>query len=181
MADSVKELETERLRLRHWRQSDREPFAAMNADSEVMADLGGPLHRNDSDRKLEHYLAAFDRHGFTRWVVEDLDGQFLGYTGIMARNGDHPLGVHREIGWRFTRQAWGHGYATEAAKAVLHDAFTRLHMDEVLAYTAPDNFRSQAVMERLGLQRDATRDFVIGLDHNPKWHGLVWVARPARV
>jgi RimJ/RimL family protein N-acetyltransferase len=87
----------------------------------------------------------------------------------------HPLGPHAEIGWRLARPAWGHGYATEAARASLDDVFTRCGLAEVLAYTAPDNARSQAVMTRLGLRRDPARDH--SLQYGPGiWHGLTWVA-----
>ena len=75
------------------------------------------------------------------------------------------------------RSAWGHGYATEAARAALHDAFTRCGLTDVLAYTAPDNLRSQAVMARLGLRRDASRDFSEPVGER-MWRGLVWVATP---
>jgi RimJ/RimL family protein N-acetyltransferase len=75
------------------------------------------------------------------------------------------------------RHAWGHGYATEAARAALSDAFTRVGLTEVLAYTALDNLRSQAVMDRLQLRRDPSRDFTADYDTVKGWRGLVWVAR----
>ena len=88
---------------------------------------------------------------------------------------DHPLGAHVQVGWRFVRRAWGHGYATEATLVALDDAFGRAGLKEILAYTAADNARSQAVMGRLGLTRDPSRDFT--MDNG--WRGMVWVARPA--
>ena len=166
-----------RLRLRAWRATDRDAFAALNSDTEVMADEGGPIERAASDAKLDRYRAAFERHGFGRWVVEERDGRFLGYAGIMPSPPGHPLGEHFEIGWRLTRTAWGSGYATEAARAALDDAFGRAGLPEVLAYTAADNLRSRAVMERLGLLRDPARDFTADYPHRKGWRGLVWVAR----
>ena len=168
---------TPRLRLRPWREDDRDAFAALTADPEVMRDLGGPLDRAGSDAKLDRYRAAFDRHGVCRWAVESLTGGFLGYAGIMPLEPDHPLGPGVEIGWRLVRRAWGQGYATEAAAAALQDGFGRLGFSEVLAYTAPDNLRSQAVMARLGLRRDPSRDFTAVHD-GAAWQGLVWTARP---
>jgi RimJ/RimL family protein N-acetyltransferase len=170
-------IETERLILRTWEERDRAPFAAMNADGEVMHDLGGPITRAASDEKFDRFAAAFARDGLSRWVVESRDGRFLGYTGVIYRAQHDPLGPHHEIGWRLVRAAWGHGYATEAAKAALADAFARCKLHEILSYTAPDNLRSQAVMARVGLQRDTSRDFTSDYGHGD-WHGWVWVARP---
>ncbi len=151
----------------------------MNAHPELMLDQGGPLSRAASDAKLDRYAAAFSRYGFCRWAIESRDGAFLGYCGVMPSPDAHPLGPHFEIGWRLVQSAWGHGYATEAAGAALSDAFTRVGMREVLAYTASDNLRSQRVMERLQLHRDSSRDFTADYDRVAGWRGLVWVARPS--
>lgn len=169
-------IDTPRLRLRCWREADRDAFAALNADPEVMADQGGPFGRAESDAKLDRYVAAFDLHGLGRWALEGRDGGFLGYAGIMPSRPDHPLGAHFEVGWRLVRDAWGRGYATEAARAALEDAFARAGLEEILAYTAPDNTKSQAVMARLGLTRDRSRDFAAGYDRVGAWQGLVWMA-----
>ena len=178
MSEQEFELQTPRLRLRCWRKSDREVFARMNADPEVMHDLGGPLDRDESDQKLDRFAADFDNHSFGRLVIEDLDRNFLGYTGVLPSRCEHPLGPHDEIGWRLMRKAWGHGYATEAARAALDDAFKRAGLREIVAYTSADNARSQAVMIRLGLQRDTSRDFTKHYDETGNWHGLVWVGSP---
>lgn len=178
MFGQTPELQTPRLRLRCWRESDCEAFAAMNADLEVMQDLGGPLNRTESDLKLDRFAAAFDHHGFGRLVIEDLRGNFLGYAGVMPSRGEHPLGPHDEIGWRLIRLAWGFGYATEAARAALDDAFKRVGLKEVIAYTSPENVRSQAVMTRLRMQRDISRDFTTHYDDIGNWRGLVWAISP---
>lgn len=168
-------IETARTQLRSWQDSDRDAFAALHADAEVMHDYGGPLDRAQSDAKFDRYVAAFARCGFSRWAIESRAGEFLGYAGIMPSRPDHPLGTHVEIGWRLMRSAWGRGYATEAAAAALHDGFARCGLTEVLAYTAAENRRSQAVMARLRLRRDPPRDFSAP-DGSRVWHGLVWVA-----
>jgi RimJ/RimL family protein N-acetyltransferase len=110
-------IETPRIRLRCWRETDRDAFATKNAHPEVMLDLGGPLDRSQSDAKFDRYVAAFEQYGFSRWAVETLRGDFLGYAGILPSEPAHPLGPHIGIGWRLVRSAWGHGYATEAAEA----------------------------------------------------------------
>lgn len=171
-------IDTPRLRLRPWREADRDAFAALLADPEVMHDLGGPVGRAASDAKLDRYMAAIRRHGTCRLAIEDLSGRFLGYAGVMPAADGHPLGPHFDIGWRLRRAAWGQGYATEAAAAALADAFGRLGVAEVLAYTAPDNPRSQAVMRRLRLRRDPSRDFVLRRAGAGDWQGLVWSVRP---
>jgi RimJ/RimL family protein N-acetyltransferase len=170
-------IETPRVSLRPWRDSDRAVFAALHADPQVMHDAGGPIDQSHSDAKLDRYVAAFERYGFTRWAIEGRDREFLGYTGIMPSRPDHPLGEHVDIGWRLVRGAWGQGYASEAATAALQDAFTRCRLAEVIACTTADNGRSQAVMARLGLRREPARDF---RDHygSREWHLLVWVAAP---
>jgi RimJ/RimL family protein N-acetyltransferase len=164
-------IRTDRLKLRNWRESDRDAFAQLNAAPEVTQDLGGPLDRIESDAKFDRYVAAFERHGFCRWAIEDLSGQFLGYTGIMPSRPGHPLGPHADIGWRLVHAAWGRGYATEAAKASLRDAFERVQLKEVLAYTAADNVRSQAVIRRLNMQRAASLDYSEPVGKGT-WRGL---------
>jgi RimJ/RimL family protein N-acetyltransferase len=168
-------LRTARLTLRPWREEDRGAFAALNADRDVTWDLGGPLSRAASDAKFDRYVATFERHGFSRWAIEDPRQAFVGYAGVMPSSREHPLGPHAEIGWRLVRPAWGKGYATEAARAAIDDGFSRVGLIEMLAYTSADNVRSQGVMVRLGLRREPSRDFVASYDGRP-WHGLVWVA-----
>ena len=169
-------IETPRLRLHQWDDRHREAFAAMHADPEVMADYGGSVSRSESGEKFERYVAAQRDHRMCRWAVENLDGVFLGYAGVMPRlSSNHPLGTHFEVGWRFVRNAWGHGYATESAKAAIRHAVHQIGLSEILSYTSPDNERSQAVMARLNLLRDPSRDFVTRTSSGEPWQGLVWV------
>lgn len=170
---------TARTRLRCWNDADRGAFAALHADPAVMHDYGGPISQEASDAKLDRYVMAYRQHGFCRWAIESADGAFLGYAGVMPSRPGHPLGSHIEIGWRLVRHSWGQGFATEAARAALNDAFTRVRLAEVVAYTAPDNLRSQAVMTRLQMERDPSRDFTADYDGAKAWYGLVWVARSA--
>lgn len=172
-------MQTARLRLQRWNDRHRDGFAAMNADALVMADLGGPIDRTQSDLKFERYRSAFDRDGVSRWALEDREGQYVGYAGVMFRDyPGHPLGRHYDVGWRLVRSAWGRGYATEASRIALRDAFDRLNLREILSYTSEDNVRSQAVMARLGLRRDHARDFDMSYPDVGDWRGQVWVASP---
>jgi RimJ/RimL family protein N-acetyltransferase len=172
-------IETPRLRLLLWRETHRLPFTKMHADSLVMADQGGPISRAESDQKFARYANAWARHGIGRWAVEDQFSGFIGYAGVMFREDpDHPLGPHFEIGWRFVADAWGHGYATEAARAALADALLRVGERQILSYTTSDNVRSQGVMARLGLRRTPSLDFISDDPRIGSWRGLVWVADP---
>lgn len=173
------QIETQRLILRPWRDGDMPAFAAIAADPEVMRDLGGPMDRATSDAKLGRYAATYGRVGYCRWAVTSRAGVLLGYAGIMPLDADHPLAGFVDIGWRLARHAWGHGYASEAARAALDDAFGRLGLSEVVAFTAPDNRRSQGVMKRAGMRRDPERDFVADFGAGRRSLWLVWVAEPA--
>lgn len=164
-------IQTERLTLWPFTSDDRDAFADMHSDTEVAASLGGRLSATDAAAKLEWYSISMATLGYGRWAVE-VSGEFVGYAGVMAAPSDHPLGPHYEIGWCLVRRAWGNGYATEAAAATLSDVFDRVGLSEVLAYTTPDNLRSQAVISRLPFQRDAARDFT---GRRP---ALVWFATP---
>lgn len=169
-----------KFELHRWTEAHWDSFADMQSDPAVMADLGEPFDRISSREKFDRYRDAWHVHGISRWAVIDLDGGFLGYAGVMLRtNSDHPLGSHHEIGWRFRRDVWGRGLATESARHALHHAWATLDIPEILSYTAADNLRSQNVMKRLGLRRDAARDFTARYSSGD-WSGLVWVAeRPS--
>lgn len=174
------EIRTQRTCLRPWRDGDRGALAAMLADPEVMHDWPAPQSRAESDAKLDRYAASYQQNGFGRMLLETHDGAFLGYVGVnpippLHANAGAGEGV--EIGWRLVRKAWGQGFATEAARAALEDGFRRLGFGEVLTYTAPTNARSQAVMRRLGLSREAARDFSYELD-GVTYPYVVFVAYP---
>ncbi|WP_329125509.1 GNAT family N-acetyltransferase [Streptomyces sp. NBC_01353] len=153
------ELRTDRLLLRRWQESDLEPWAAMNADPEVREHLGALLTREQSDAVVADMQAAFDERGFGWWALEARGtGEFIGRVGLDEVDEDMPFpGV--DIGWRLVRSAWGHGYATEAARACLAFGFETLGLPEVIASTTVNNLRSQAVMRRIGMTRDPADDF----------------------
>jgi len=147
-------IQTERLVLREWREGDREPWAAMNADPVVREFFPTVLTRDESDEAFDRISAALASRGWGLWAVEH-EGSFLGFTGL-AQPDFRP---EREIGWRLARSSWGHGYATEAARAVLDFAFTELDLPEVVSFTTVGNVRSRAVMERIGMVHEPENDF----------------------
>lgn len=164
-------LATERLLLRHWRDEDREPFAALNADPEVRRYFPSTLDRAASDAEADRHAERVDQRGWGLWAVEVVGGDpFIGFVGLNDALFEAPFNPSVEIGWRLARHAWGRGYAPEAALAVLDHAFDRLGLDEVVSFTAVDNRPSQRVMEKIGMTRDPADDF----DHPnvPEGHPL---------
>ena len=154
------EIATDRLLLRQWRNGDRAPFAALNRDPEVTRYLRGAIDRAESDALVDRFVADWAAHGLGLWAVERTsDGQFIGYTGLWRPAFEAHFTPAVEVGWRLAREAWGHGYATEAARASLRFGFVSLGLEEIVSFTAPDNARSRRVMERLGMHRDPADDF----------------------
>ena len=184
---AVPELETDRLRLREWRPADRQPFAQLNGDPRVTEWLGGPLAPEQSEALLARIVAELDRQGFGLWAVEVKGGDpFIGYVGLVIPGFRAHFTPCVEIGWRLAASAWGRGYATEAARAVLAFAFDQRAFPEVVSFTAVGNARSRAVMDRLGMRRDPRDDFdhpALASGHPLRRHVLyrltrvAWIAR----
>jgi RimJ/RimL family protein N-acetyltransferase len=167
----IPEARTERLLLRGWRETDLAPFAAMNADPRVAEHLSGVLDREGSDTFVARIIESWAMRGFGQWAVERLDtGAFIGFTGLSSPSFEAPFSPAVEVGWRLAAEAWGHGFATEAAEAVLAYGFETLGLDDIVSFTVPENLRSRAVMERIGMTHDPADDF----DHPrfPEGHRL---------
>lgn len=146
------ELKTGRLTLRRFTAADLEPFARINADTEVMRFFPAPMSRAESDALAARIDAGFEERGYGLWAVErNGTGEFLGFAGLSVPRFEAHFTPAVEIGWRLARRAWGHGYATEAAGSALALAFRELGLDEVVSFTSAGNFRSRAVMARLGM------------------------------
>jgi len=153
-------IETPRVRLRHWQESDREPFARMNADPRVMEFFPSPLSAAQSDALMSKIASHFRRYGFGLYAAElRSDGTFAGFIGLSVPSFKAHFTPCVEIGWRLARQAWGQGLATETATAVLQHARNVLHLPEVVSITVPANVRSRRVMEKLGMTHDPAEDF----------------------
>jgi RimJ/RimL family protein N-acetyltransferase len=153
------ERQTERLLLRRWRESDRAPFAGHNADPEAMRYFASTLDRAASDATVDRLCKHWEQHDWGPWSAElRATGEFIGFLGILVPRFPLPGNPGVEVGWRLGREHWGHGYATEGARAALELGFGPLRLPEIVAVTALGNLRSRAVMERLGL-RDAQLEF----------------------
>ena len=150
-------LETDRLFLRQWLAQDRQPFAELNADPEVMKYFPAPLTRAESDLLADRCQKLIEERGWGLWAVENkADSRFIGFVGLHIPTADLPFNPCVEIGWRLSQSVWGRGYATEAAKATLRAGFEILKFPEIVSFTTVSNFRSRAVMERLGMTPDAS-------------------------
>jgi RimJ/RimL family protein N-acetyltransferase len=150
---------TDRLLMRRWRDCDREPFAALNADPETMRFFPAVLDRAASDALVDRIEARFDELGYGLWALEiRATGEFIGFTGLNPMPDDVPGAGGIEVGWRLARHAWHRGYATEAARAAVGAAFGGAGLAEVWSMTAVLNEPSRAVMRRLGMTQVATFD-----------------------
>jgi RimJ/RimL family protein N-acetyltransferase len=151
---------TRRLVLRPWLLSDRQPFAAINGDPEVMAHYPSPLAPDQSDALMDRLQADIDTHGFGLWALEHRESsELLGFVGLRVVSPSLPFAPAVELGWRLRRTAWGHGYATEAAAASALFGFEKQRLDEVVAMATAANRPSHRVMLRLGMTRDLDGDF----------------------
>jgi RimJ/RimL family protein N-acetyltransferase len=154
-------IETERLTLREWRDADRDAFLAMGNSAAVMAHLGGAPTPEQVDAGIARIRACQATKGFCFWAVERrADGAFLGFCGLkIAGDPGLPIEGEVEIGWRLREDAWGQGYAREAAQASLAWAWANLDVPRVISITVPANTRSWGLMERLGMTRRPDLDF----------------------
>lgn len=154
-------LRTSRLILRRWEDGDIEPFAALNADPEVMQFFPHSLSREQTVSMVERIEAQFDAAGFSLWALElEATGDFIGFVGLSRPSFAAPFTPCVEVGWRLAKEYWGQGYAPEAAREVLRDGFERLGLPEILSFTAAVNEKSIRVMEKVRMTRDPADDFL---------------------
>lgn len=164
------EITTDRLLLRGWRESDRLPYAALNADPEVMRHFPSTLTREQSDQMVDRIEAAWAANSFGLWAVERCDrSEFIGFVGLAAPSWVADFTPCVEVGWRLGRAHWGHAFAPEAALAAVAFGFEHVDLpnDEIVSFTTTKNVNSQRVMQKIGMQLDPLREF----DHplTPGW------------
>jgi RimJ/RimL family protein N-acetyltransferase len=150
-------LETARLRLRQWRAEDHAPFAQLNADPRVMEYFPSTLTKAESDALAQRFAAPIAQRGWGFWAVErKSDESFIGFVGLNVPSAPLPFAPCTEVGWRLAADAWGQGFATEAAREALRVGFDVLGLAEIVSFTTLGNRRSRAVMERLGMKESGT-------------------------
>jgi RimJ/RimL family protein N-acetyltransferase len=152
-------IETERLILRPWRDEDADEFVRVTNTPAVMAHLGGVDDPARLAQSCGRQQAMQAEHGHCFWIVErKADRALLGFCGLKIGNVG-TIDGEIEIGWRLREDAWGQGYAREAAEASLAWAWKNLKVDRVMAITVPANTASWGLMTRLGMTRRPDLDF----------------------
>jgi RimJ/RimL family protein N-acetyltransferase len=173
---------TSRLILRSWRSSDLAPFATMGQDPEVMRYFPSLLDQAQSDAMANRCQELIEMRGWGFWAAEERSsGEFVGFIGLHVPSDALPFSPCVEVGWRLARQHWGKGLASEGARAALDFGFETIGLEEIVSFTALVNLRSQAVMERIGMERQAQtfRHPAIPDDHELAEHCLYKAGRPS--
>lgn len=151
----VLSLDTERLLLRRWTAGDLEPFAALNADPDVMEHFPSVMTAQETGLMVARIEPTFEEHGFGLFAVElKSTNTFIGFCGLSVPYIDAPFMPAVEVGWRLGKEHWGNGYTTEAARAAMNHGFGTAGLDEIVSFAIPANQRSLRVMERLGMTHD---------------------------
>jgi RimJ/RimL family protein N-acetyltransferase len=165
-------IETERLLMREWRDSDRAPYAELNGDPEVMRHFPSTLTPQQSDEMIDRMVAAWHDRGHGLWAVERRDtGEFIGFVGLTPPSWQASFTPCVEVGWRLGKQHWGNGFAPEAATAALSWGFANVDLpdDRIVSFATEANVNSRRVMHKIGMTHDPNDDF----DHPllPDWAG----------
>jgi RimJ/RimL family protein N-acetyltransferase len=158
--ERMDELKTQRLLLRRWRDSDREPFAVMNADPRVMQYFPSTLSREESDAMIERIEVGFRLNGFGLWAIEIAGvAPFVGFVGLSRPRFEAHFTPCVEVGWRIAAEHWNRGYATEAAETAVTFGFQTVSLHEIVSFTVPENVSSRRVMEKIGMTHNLDDDF----------------------
>lgn len=178
-------LTTDRLVLREWRDEDVPPFAALNADPVVMEYFPSTLTADQTAEMVERIRTGFATNGYGLWAAEVREtGGVIGFIGLSSPSWESHFTPAVEVGWRLARDAWGRGYAPEAAAAAIDWAFANLDLpsDQIVSFTAVGNLKSRRVMEKLGFTHDPAEDFdhpILPLDSHVSRHVLYRLPRAA--
>jgi RimJ/RimL family protein N-acetyltransferase len=155
-------LTTDRLLMREWRDGDRAPYAALNADEDVMEHFPSTLTARQSNEMVDRMIAKWAADGHGLWAVEVRETrEFIGFVGLAAPMWTASFTPCVEVGWRLAKSAWGNGYAPEAARAAVTWGFANIDLpdDEIVSFTTVGNVKSQRVMQKIGMTHDPADDF----------------------
>ncbi len=174
-------IETERLILRTWVESDAEAYFHINQDPKVYEFLLGPLSMQQVQDFIQKCNQEFKAQRFCLFAVETKDTHtMIGFIGLSEPNFESSFTPCVEVGWRLGSEHWGKGYATEGAKAVLAYGFHQIGLNEIVSFTATVNMRSRRVMEKIGMKREPKEDFLhpkLAADHPISQHVLYRIQR----
>ncbi len=160
MKKKIERIESARLILRQWKESDITPFAKMNSNPKVMEYFPSLSSSEESNEMIRRFQKHIEEQGFGPWAAElKSSGEFIGFIGLVTVGPQFPFSPAIEIGWRLTPQYWGQGLAPEGAIEVLQHAFNPLALEEVVAMTAKLNLPSQRVMQKIGMSYQEKDDF----------------------
>jgi RimJ/RimL family protein N-acetyltransferase len=167
-------LETPRLILRQWQQSDHEPYILLNSDIEVMEFFPSTSTRDETLAQIGRLTAQIDQYGYGFFAVERKDNhEFIGFTGLSHPRFESHFTPCVEIGWRLNKINWNQGFATEAARACIKYAFDTLKLNEIYSFTSVHNERSEHVMKKIGMSKIGVFDHPLVEDaHVLKQHVL---------
>ena len=144
---------SEIVNIRHWTNDDIPHLIQMNQDKFVMKYFLSTLTAEETTLRYKLMQEHIEKNGFGLYVVENSIGEFLGYTGYMIADFESSFTPCIEIGWRFKKEYWGNGYATAAAKLCLTFGFSELSFESIYSFTSIHNKKSEAVMQRIGMQK----------------------------
>lgn len=175
-------IKTPRLHLRTWDEQDKQLFFAINQDNKVLEFLPGPMSEQQITDFMRYQNQQLAKRHYMLWAVELQDsGELIGFIGLNYFDRPTHFSPAVEIGWRLGSQYWGAGYATEGALATLDYAFNQLEINEIVAFTVPDNLRSRNVMEKIGMIHDIDGTFAhpkLPIDHRLSKHVLYRIKAP---
>jgi RimJ/RimL family protein N-acetyltransferase len=164
---AIPELETERLRLRGWRNEDLDSFAEFCASEATARFVGGPCKRDDAWRRIAGQIGHWALRGYGSWVLEEkTSGRWVGYSGLWYPHGWPEV----EVMWGLAATAHGRGYATEAARRSRDFAYAQLGWTTLISCIAPENLPSQRVAARLSATHERTmelRGATVGIYRHP--------------
>ncbi len=153
-------LTTHRLTMRRWKDSDLEPFAALNADPIVMKHFPKVSTLEETKGMIERIEARFEKNSFGLWAVElTSTKEFIGFVGLQRPSFDAHFTPCVEIGWRLAKEFWGKGYAPEAARVALKYGFETAGLDQIVSMTTTTNINSITVMKKIGMKTNPDENF----------------------